>query len=147
LSPAGVIDRDPVWSTAAGTYTVFDGSRGTTLLFTAADPDGGTITYSLASGALPSGATLNSSTGGISGFNAVASDTSSTFTLRATSSVGSQVTDRTFIILVRAPIVQSFTSTGASTFSVPNGATNVDVLVVAGGGAGGNQHGGGGGAG
>lgn len=147
LSPAGVIDRDPVWSTAAGTYTVFDGSRNETLTFVAADPDGSTITYSLLSGSLPNGSILNTSTGAVSGFNAVSSDTSSTFTLRATSSFGDQTADRSFTILVRAPIVQSFTATGASTFSVPTGVTAVEVLVVAGGSVGGNQHGGGGGAG
>jgi len=147
LSPAGNIDRDPIWTTAAGTYTVFDGSRATPLTFAANDPDGGTVTFSLFSGSLPSGATLNTSTGVISGFNAVVSDTSSAFTLRATSSVGSQTADRTFTILVRAPIVQQFTATGATTFSVPVGVTNLDVLVVAGGGTGGCQHGGGGGAG
>jgi hypothetical protein len=147
LSNAGTIDRDPVWSTAAGTYSVFDGSRGTPITFAAADPDGGTITYSVLSGSLPAGATLNTTTGVISGFSAVASDTSSPFTLRATSSVGSQTADRPFTILVRAPVVTTFTATGAATFNVPTGVTAVEVLVVAGGSVGGNQHGGGGGAG
>lgn len=148
LTNAGFIDRDPVWSTAAGTYSVFDGSRGTPLSFTAADPDSTqTITFSVLSGSLPAGATLNASTGAISGFSAVASDTSSAFTLRATSSFNSQTADRSFTILVRAPVVQSFTATGASTFNVPTGVSAVEVLVVAGGSVGGNQHGGGGGAG
>jgi hypothetical protein len=149
LDPAGTIDRDPVWSSSAGTYTIYDGSRGTSLQFTAADPDGaGTITYSLVSGSLPAGATLNTSTGVISGFSAVATDTSSPITLRATSTNGSnvQTTDLPGItILVKAPVIQTFTSSG--NFSVPSGVTAVDVLVVAGGGTGGNQHGGGGGAG
>jgi len=142
LSPAGVIDRDPVWSTATGTYSVFDSARSTSLTFSAADPDGGTITYSVASGSLPSGASLNTSTGAIGPFNAVGSDTSSTFTLRATSSVGSQVADRSFTILVRAPTVQSFTS-GTGNFSVPSGVTSVRVLVIAGGGSGGTRNSGG----
>jgi hypothetical protein len=148
LSNAGTIDRDPVWSTGSGTYTVYDGSRSQTLSFVAADPDSSqTITYSVLSGSLPAGASLNTSTGAITGFSAVSSDTSSPFTLRATSSFNSQTSDRNFTILVKAPVVQSFTSTGSSTFSVPTGVTAVEVLVVAGGGAGGNQHGGGGGAG
>jgi hypothetical protein len=149
LDPAGTIDRDPVWSTAAGTYTVYDGARSTYLTFTAADPDGaGTITYSLASGSLPGGATLNASTGAIGPFNAVASDTSYPITLRATSTNGSnvQTTDLPGItIVIKAPVVSTFNSNG--TFAVPSGVTAVDVLVVAGGGTGGNQHGGGGGAG
>ena len=147
LTTAGVIDRDPVWSTAAGTYTVFDTSRGTALSFTAADPDGGTITYSVASGSLPAGATLNTSSGAISGFSAVGSDTSSTFTLRATSSVGSQTADRSFTILVKSPVVQSFTTATSSSFTVPTGVTTMRVMVLGGGGGGGSGTGGGGGAG
>lgn len=147
LSPAGTIDRDPIWTTAAGTYTVYDSTRATGLTFSANDPDGGTITYSVASGSLPAGASLNSSTGAITGFSPVGSDTSSTFTLRATSSVGSQTADRTFTILVKSPVVTTYNSTGSGTFSVPTGVTSVRVLVIGGGGTGGHQVGGGGGAG
>lgn len=148
LSPAGTIDRDPVWVTAAGTYTVFDSSRGVTLSFTANELDAGqTVTYSVATGALPSGATLNTATGAISGFNAVGSDTSSTFTLRATSSVGNQTADRSFTITVRAPVVQSFTTVTSGSFSVPTGVTNMRVMVLGGGGDGDSGTGGGGGAG
>ena len=147
LSPAGTVDRDPLWSTAAGTYTVFDSGRGTPLSFVATDPDGGTITYSVASGSLPTGATLNTSSGAISGFSAVGSDVSSTFTLRATSSVGSQTADRPFTITVKAPVVQSFTTATTGSFTVPTGVTSVRVLVQGSGGGGGSGTGGGGGAG
>ena len=149
LASAGTIDRDPLWTTPAGSLgTVFDRGRSVVFTVAASDPDGtGTISYSLTSGSLPSGATLNSSSGAISGFSAVASDTTSTFTLRATSSIGSQTADRTFSITVRAPTITAFTSTGSSSFSVPTGVTSVEVLVVAGGGGGGGRSGGGGGAG
>ena len=43
--------------------------------------------------------------------------------------------------------VQSFTSTGSTTWTAPLDVTSVEVLVVAGGGAGGSSHGGGGGGG
>ena len=43
--------------------------------------------------------------------------------------------------------VQSFTSTGSTTWTAPADVTSVEVLVVAGGGGGGSRHGGGGGAG
>lgn len=147
LSPAGTVDRDPLWSTAAGTYSVFDSGRSTGLSFTAADPDGGTITYSVASGSLPAGASLNTSSGAITGFSAVGSDTSSTFTLRATSSVGSQTADRSFTITVRAPVVQSFTTATTGNFSVPTGVSSIRVMVLGAGGGGGSGTGGGGGAG
>lgn len=148
LDPAGTIDRDPTWSTGAGSLgTVSDSERSSkTFTLSASDPDGsGSITYSVVSGSLPSGASLNSTSGVISGFNAVGSNTTSTFTVRATSSVGSQTADRQFSITVNAPVVATFTSSG--TFNVPSGLTTVDVLVVAGGGAGHNNNSGGGGAG
>ncbi|MEY4164391.1 MAG: hypothetical protein RL419_233, partial [Actinomycetota bacterium] len=44
-------------------------------------------------------------------------------------------------------IVQQFTSVGSTTWTVPQGVTSVDVLVVGGGGSGGHDEGGGGGAG
>jgi hypothetical protein len=156
LTPAGTVDRDPVWSTSAGNLgTIFDSARsGRTFTVSASDPDGQTITYSVASGSLPTGMSLNSSTGVISGTpNAVGSDTTSTFTLRASSTSGSltSTADREFNIIVKAPVVTSFTSTGSQTFSVPSGISAVEVLIVAGGGGGGGatgfEVGGGGGAG
>lgn len=141
LSPAGNIDRDPTWSTAAGTYTVNNSARSTPLSFVAVDPDGGTITYSLASGSLPAGATLNTATGAISGFSAVGADTSSVFTLRATSSVGAQTSDRPFTILIKAP--QSLTFTSTTTYT-PTFSGTIEYLIVGGGGGGGGWGGGGG---
>ena len=147
LEPAGTVDQSPAWSTSAGSLgTVTDSNRSTTFTLVATDPDGsGTITYSVVSGSLPSGASLDSNTGVISGFNAVGSNTTSNFTVRATSSVGSTTQDRAFSITVNAPVIQTFTSNG--TFSVPSGVTAVNVLVVAGGGAGHDNNSGGGGAG
>jgi len=150
LDPAGTVDRDPLWTTAAGTTTVFDSGRATGVTYSANDPDGNAITYSLQSGSLPAGASLNASTGAVTGFSAVGSDTTSTFTLRATStsSTGSLVStaDRTFSILVKAPVVTTYTSVGSTTFTSPV-TGNIQVLVVAGGGAGGGGTAGGGGAG
>lgn len=150
LDPAGTIDKDPLWTTALGTYTVYDSMRSSTLSFVGNDPDGaGTISYSLApgSGSLPAGASLNATTGTIGPFNAVATDTSSAIKLRITSTNGTNIqsADRDFTILVKAPVIATYNASG--TFAVPTGVTTVEVLVVAGGGTGGNQHGGGGGAG
>jgi len=147
LEPAGTIDRPPTWSTGAGSLgTIYDSGRGLTLTVSATDPDGGdTVSYSVVSGSLPAGASLNSGNGQISGFSAVGGDTTSNFTIRATSSTGGYFEDRAFSITVKAPVVQTFTSGG--TFSVPTGVTQVQALVVAGGGSGGHQVGGGGGGG
>jgi len=144
------IDQSPVYSTAAGSLGTFaDGARtGISVSAVAADPEsGGDVTYTLESGSLPSGLSLTSTSSGavISGnANAVGSNTTSNFTIRA-KDVNSNVSDRAFSITVLAPAYQSFTSSG--TFSVPSGVTSVNVLVVAGGAGGVQRHGGGGGAG
>ena len=147
LSPAGVVDQPPVWSTSSGSLgTVYDSARGSaSFTLTATDPDGDAVTYSVVSGSIPAGSSLDTNTGVISGFNAVGSDTTSNFTVRATSRSYTQ--DRAFSIAVKSPVVQQFTSTGSSTFNVPTGVTSVRVLVVGAGGGGGANIGGGGGAG
>jgi hypothetical protein len=137
----------PAFNTSAGTYTISEINRASYSFDAGAvDPDGDTITYSISDGSLPSGASLNTSTGAITGFSAVGSNTTSTFTVSAATS--SDTSTRQFSIVVNAPVITSYTSTGSGTFSVPSGVTSVDVLVVAGGGGGGNGNGhGGGGAG
>ena len=142
----------PTWSTGAGSIaTIYDSGRSSiSLSVSATDPDGGSVTYSLQSGSVPSGLTFNSN-GTITGnANSVGSDTISTFTVRASDSVGNTA-DRSFSITVKSPVTNSFTNTGSSTFSVPTGVSSVEVLVIGGGGAGGGatgfEAGGGGGAG
>ena len=136
------VDTSPSWSTASGSLgTVFDSTRGTaSFTVSATDTDGDTIAYSLQSGSLPAGASLNSSTGAITGFSAVGSDTTSSFTLRATA--GGKTADRAFSIVVNAPIEQAFTYTGSNqTFTVPSGVTSVTAHVFGAGGGGGHLSG------
>jgi hypothetical protein len=151
LDPGGNIDRDPLWVTASTTSSptqIFDSGRSTTITYSATDADSNAITYSLVTGSLPAGASLNVNTGVVSGFSAVGSDTTSTFTLRASSTNGTLTStqDRGFAITVRAPVVTSYTSVGSTTFTAPF-TGNIQVMVVAGGGAGGGGTAGGGGAG
>jgi hypothetical protein len=116
LTNAGTIDRDPVWSTAAGSLgTVTNANRSSTsFTLSASDPDGGTITYSLVSGALPAGGSLTTA-GVINGpFNSVGTATTSTFTIRATSSVLAQTADRTFTITMNPPVEVQFRNEGSS---------------------------------
>ena len=149
---SGAINQDQAvtFINAADTnFDIFDSTRGSVSigasdLCGATDPDSDTITYSVSSGSLPSGLTLTSATGAITGStSAVGSDTVSTFTIQAATT---DVTiTRQFTITQKAPVVSSYTS--SSNFVVPTGVSAVDVLVVAGGGAGGDGHSGGGGAG
>ncbi len=152
LADAISADQAVVFTNAADTtFNVTDGSRGSVSigasdLCGATDADGDTITYSVSSGSLPSGLTLNTSTGAITGStSAVGSDTTSTFTIQAATT--DKTITRQFKITLKAPVVETFTSTGSFTFSVPTGVSSVQVLAIAGGGSGGCQVGGGGGAG
>ena len=139
-----VVDASPVFATASGTLgTIRDGTRSSYSLSSAAatDADGDTITYSITSGSLPPGLSLSSSTGAITGTaTAVVSDTTSTFTVSAATT--DQTATRSFSIAVNAPVVTTFSYTGAEqTFSVPVGVTAVTAYAWGGGGGGGTPGG------
>ena len=89
------VDSAPSWTTSAGSLgTIAENATGNHFTVAATDADGDTIAYSLQSGSL-GGLSLNSSTGVISGDPTdVSSDTTNSFTLRATA--GSKTADRAF---------------------------------------------------
>lgn len=92
----------PAWTTAAGTISTLDENTSLSTTIAATDPDtNATISYSIASGTLPSGVSLNSSNGAITGTTPiVAADTTYNFTARASDNAGNN-TDRSFSIVVR----------------------------------------------
>jgi hypothetical protein len=148
LADSLAVNASPAWTVASGSLgTIYDAGRtGISITTGATDDEGATLTYALDSGSLPSGLSLNTSTGAITGdATAVGSDTTSTFTLSVTD--GTNTATRNYSITVKSPTITSYTSTGSGTFSVPSGVSALDVLVVAGGGSGGTEHAGGGGAG
>ena len=138
LASAFNIDASPVWQTASGSIgSIFDGGRSSvSLSATATDDESDAITYSIQSGSLPTGLSLNASTGAITGStSAVVSDTTSNFTLRATS--GTQTSDRAFSITQKAPVEEVFSYTGANqTFTVPSGLSSLTAYVFGAGGGG-----------
>ena len=70
LSNALSTNADLYWVTAAGNLTnTFSSNRVVSVTLEARDPESTAITYSIGSGSLPTGLTLNSSTGVISGTN------------------------------------------------------------------------------
>ena len=97
--------------------------------------------FSVSSGSLPTGLSLNTSTGIISG---TASSTVATYTfaIRGTDTDGDTV-DQSYSWSVSAPPAgeATYTSTGASTWVCPAGVTSVCVVVVGGGSSGGNNNG------
>lgn len=93
----------PTWSTAAGSLGSV--AQGGSISFTVTATSDSAVTYSIVSGALPTGGSLNSSTGAITGTES-GSDTSETtynFTIRATDAEA-QTADRAFSITVTVSI-------------------------------------------
>ena len=145
------INNTPAWQTSAGSLGSFSAGAQLSLTVLATDPDS-TIAYQLASGSsLPSGVTLNSSTGVISGSpSSINTDTTYSFTINATD--GINTASRAFSFFFSVPVVSGGTLTSDSTYYyraftssgnlvVSNGSINADVLMVGGGGAGGPGYG------
>ena len=96
------IDVSPAWSTASGSLGEVYEDFSSSVSATATDADGDTVSYSIQSGSLPTGLSLNSSTGAITGTPNVNDSYASggvthNFTLRATAN--SKTADRAFSIL------------------------------------------------
>lgn len=141
-------DGPPEFTSAAGLLgEVYDSEReSTSFSVSATDLENTPITYAIQSGSLPAGVSLNTSTGAITGtFNAVTTDTTSTFTIRATDGLYNY-TDRQFSIIVKAPIVlATYTTTDTvHTWSKPSGVTKIKAAIWGAGGGGGNPGGQGG---
>ena len=92
----------PVWSTAAGSLGTFSG--GGSVSATVAATSDSAVSYSVVSGSLPGGTSLNSGSGVISGTESGATaDTTYSFTIRATDGE-SQTADRAFSITITVGI-------------------------------------------
>jgi hypothetical protein len=92
----------PIWSTAAGTLGTFSG--GGSVSATVAATSDSAVSYSVVSGSLPGGTSLNSGSGVISGTESGATaDTTYSFTIRATDGE-SQTADRAFSITITVGI-------------------------------------------
>jgi hypothetical protein len=159
----GIIDVQavPVFSIGSGTLaSPFQNSVASIPTPSATDADGDTITYSIVSGSLPTGLSLDSSTAAITGTPTTIQ--LSNFRLQAATSKGTVVRDyainviaNPFIVATGGTITESgdfriHTFTSPSNFVVtnagaPTGSNSVEYLIVAGGGSGGVGCGSGGG--
>jgi len=120
------VNANPIWQTASGSLGTFN--EQVSISVSAIATDDSTITYSLASGStLPTGVTLNSSTGLISGtLPDIVSNTTYTFTINASDGVNPSV---------------------SRSFSIQSIALLAEILVIGGGGSGSTGNGGSGGGG
>ena len=92
----------PTWSTAAGSLGSM--AAGGTASFTVSATSDSTVSYSVTSGALPGGLSLNSSTGAITGTESgTTAETTYNFTVTATD-LETQTADRAFSITVTVGI-------------------------------------------
>jgi len=102
-SGSGIInvDNDPTWSTASGTVvTSAEGLAIPTTQLSATDPDGDAVTYAETTSALSGIGVSLSSSGALTGtLGSVGSDTTTSFTVRATAN--SKTTDRSFNIVTK----------------------------------------------
>ena len=161
LSSAIDCNQPPTFAQSADTNlaTIFNGGpalSGSTANASATDVDGDSITYSIISGSLPSGLTIGSSTGYITGSVSGVAVQQYTFTVQAATSVSNST--RQFKLTVSSyPTGGSTTTNGgytyhtftsSGTFQVYTGFTpNIEVFMMGAGGGGGSWVPGGGGAG
>lgn len=126
------------WNTLSGNIdTIYDTFRSGYTYALSATALGNTLSYSIISGTLPSGLSLNSSTGLISGnADSVASDTTSTFTVRA--SDGTIHSDRSFNIIVK-PLSNISLSESGNWIAPVTGTITFTMMGAGGGGSAGNQ--------
>ncbi len=93
----------PAFTNAAGSLASVKSGATISVSAVATEPDGGAITYAITSGSLPSGATLNTSTGAITGTAPdVSASTTSNFTVTATDNEN-QSTARAYSITIVPP--------------------------------------------
>lgn len=90
----------PVWQTSSGSLGSI--AKGGTANFTISATSDSTVAYSIASGSLPTGVSLNTSTGAITGTesSSITSETVYNFTARATDLESQSPADRSFSITV-----------------------------------------------
>ena len=133
LENAFNIDAAPVFGVASGSLgTLITNGAGSSLTaVTATDDEGDSVTFSVTSGSLPSGITLNSNGTFAGNANAVSSNTTSTFSVTATDGTNTSV--RQYTITVNITYVQL---SGSGTWSVPSGVNTAEILIVGGGGSG-----------
>lgn len=128
LVPGIQYSGTPVWTTAAGSLgSVYETTSISNTLQATGDAP---ITYTLLSGTLPPGATLNSN-GTVSGTSSTtASSTTYTFTIRATDAEN-QDTDRTFSLTINPDVITWVNPTAGATINADKDTLISNVVLNA----------------
>jgi len=131
-----VLNRPPLWNTNA-TLTSYSSETFTPITVNAYDPDGGSVTYSLTSGSVPTGLTFVSANATITGTpTEVTDNTTSTFTVTVTDP-GSDANARTFSLTITPIIDANFANTtlllhaDADTVIKDASTSNLPITVIA----------------
>jgi hypothetical protein len=130
-----VLNRPPLWNTDP-TLSSYSAETFTPITVNAYDPDGGSITYSLTSGSVPSGLSFVTANATITGSPAdVTDNTTSTFTVTATDP-GADANARTFSLTITPIIDAQFSNTvlllktAENTVIKDNSSSNLPLTVV-----------------
>lgn len=125
------VNASPVWTTSSGSLGTFYEQVSVSVSATATDSDS-TISYALASGSsLPTGLSLNSSTGAITGILPdISTQTTYSFTINATD--GLNIIPRTFSITSLVNQAPTWTTSAGTLATIyDSGRTNYSVSVAA----------------
>lgn len=115
LPGALYINNTPVWTTSSGSVGSFYTGDTANINLVAEDQESANLTYTITSGALPTGLSLNSSTGSITGTTPIINNTT-TYTFTVIASDGNDFSSRSFSITVLGALdISDITSNGLLT--------------------------------
>lgn len=138
-----IVNAAPVWSApASGATVTFVQGISNSVSLSAADPEGQAVTYSLASGTLPTGLSISGNT-----LSGTASGVTGSYPLTISASDGYSAANRSFTLLVTVIGQIEYTTSGTYSFVVPNGVYSVSAVAVGAGGSASGYFGAGGGGG
>lgn len=129
----------PAFSVSSGSIgNIYNSNRSelSHLNASATDSEGSSISHSVLTGSLPTGLSMSANGVFYGTADPVASDSTFTFTIRAEDPSGNQ-TDRQFSIVVKAPIEETITTVGETSWTSPAGVNTLTRVRMLGGGGGG----------
>ena len=126
------INQSPVWQYSSGSLGSFNEGSLVSISALATDPENNALTFAITTGSLPSGLSLNTSTGVISGTApSLSENTTYSFTVSVTDSVNTTIS-RSFNITINSILTWSTTSGSLGTLSYGSSQGYSNQLVAIG---------------